>query len=239
MPRQPQPTPPAGPTYICGLDLGQTTDYTAVAILEKTEPQGQAHYGIRHLERFPLGTSYTAVADQVDALVRRPPLIDCALAVDQTGVGRAVVDLLRAREMPCHLLPITVTAGLKATKEEDGSRHVPKKDLVAAALVLAQARPARLIYSKGLAHAATLAKELESFRIKITAAANETFGAWREGQHDDLVFAVALACWVGQHVFTGAFDVQPDRRARLVDPIPQDAFLPDSIFLDEIGGIEL
>jgi hypothetical protein len=31
--------------------------------------------------------------------------------------------------------------------------------------------------------------------VKITAAANETFAAWREGAHDDLVLAVALACW--------------------------------------------
>ena len=30
---------------------------------------------------------------------------------------------------------------------------------------------------------------------RIFAAANETFGVWREGQHDDLVLAVALACW--------------------------------------------
>lgn len=26
-------------------------------------------------------------------------------------------------------------------------------------------------------------------------AANEMFGAWREGQHDDLVLAVAIAVW--------------------------------------------
>ncbi len=43
-----------------------------------------------------------------------------------------------------------------------------------------------------------LVRELENFRVKITAAANETFGAWREGQHDDLVIAVALACWLAE-----------------------------------------
>jgi hypothetical protein len=41
-------------------------------------------------------------------------------------------------------------------------------------------------------------KELESFRVKITASAHETFEAWRERDHDDLVLAVALAAWVGQ-----------------------------------------
>jgi hypothetical protein len=31
--------------------------------------------------------------------------------------------------------------------------------------------------------------------VKITPATNEVFGAWREGQHDDLVLAVAIAVW--------------------------------------------
>jgi hypothetical protein len=31
--------------------------------------------------------------------------------------------------------------------------------------------------------------------VKITPSGNEQYGAWREGEHDDLVLAVALACW--------------------------------------------
>ena len=46
---------------------------------------------------------------------------------------------------------------------------------------------------KLLREVAILIRELETFRVKITEAANETFGAWREGQHDDLLLAVALA----------------------------------------------
>ena len=34
-----------------------------------------------------------------------------------------------------------------------------------------------------------------AMEVKVSAAGNEQFGAWREGQHDDLVLAVALACW--------------------------------------------
>jgi hypothetical protein len=32
-------------------------------------------------------------------------------------------------------------------------------------------------------------------RVKTTPSGNEQFGAWRQGEHDDLVFAVALASW--------------------------------------------
>jgi hypothetical protein len=42
--------------------------------------------------------------------------------------------------------------------------------------------------------------ELLAFRAKVTASANETFEAWRERDHDDLVLAVATAAWVGEHV---------------------------------------
>jgi hypothetical protein len=49
----------------------------------------------------------------------------------------------------------------------------------------------------GLPEAALLVKELLNFKVRITDAANETFGAWREGQRDDTVLAVALAAWLG------------------------------------------
>jgi hypothetical protein len=39
------------------------------------------------------------------------------------------------------------------------------------------------------------AAEMAEMRAKVTAARNTQFGVWREGAHDDLVLAVALACW--------------------------------------------
>jgi hypothetical protein len=47
--------------------------------------------------------------------------------------------------------------------------------------------------------AKTLAEELGKFRVKINmASATESFEAWRERYHDDLVLAVALAAWAGE-----------------------------------------
>jgi hypothetical protein len=42
---------------------------------------------------------------------------------------------------------------------------------------------------------ATLVKEMAEMRVKISGSAHEQYGAWRSGEHDDLVLAVALACW--------------------------------------------
>ncbi len=40
---------------------------------------------------------------------------------------------------------------------------------------------------------------MQNFKVKITTSANETFGAWREGQHDDMVLSVAMAAWLGEN----------------------------------------
>jgi hypothetical protein len=43
-------------------------------------------------------------------------------------------------------------------------------------------------------------KGLLHFRAKIDSlTAHSSYGAWKEGQHDDLVLAVALAVWFAEH----------------------------------------
>ena len=45
----------------------------------------------------------------------------------------------------------------------------------------------------------SLIEELLNFWVKIDPlSAHDRFGVWREGQNDDLVLAVALACWWGE-----------------------------------------
>ncbi len=204
------PAAVSAPTMIVGLDLGQAADFTALAVLQQTfgpDPFSPgdtvSFYGVRHLERLPLGTPYTATAGRpsvlscVEKIVSAPPLAGSAtLAVDQTGVGRPVVDIFRQAGLPVALRPVTITGGTAVSENEDGW-HVPKKELVSTLQVLLQGR--RLQIVRRLKEADALMREMVNFKVKITAAANETFGAWREGQHDDLVLAVALAAWVGEH----------------------------------------
>jgi hypothetical protein len=163
---------------------------------------------LRHLQRFPLGTPYPAVVQAVVSLLGNVQLSDPSLAVDQTGVGRAVVDMLADAlrgQVSCLFFPITITAGHAVTGGEMDSLHVPKKELVGTLQLLFQTR--RLQVARTLPDAAVLVKELENFRVKITAARNETFASWREGQHDDLVLAVALAAWLGEQMLTTPDDL--------------------------------
>jgi hypothetical protein len=149
----------------------------------------------RHLERFPLHTPYPAIVERVVAILHTEPLAQraTALVVDQTGVGAPVIDLLRAADLgTAALIPVTITAGTTVTREHH-EYGVPKRDLVSAVAVLLESR--RLQIAETLPEARTLVKELSGFQRKITRLGNDTYEAWREGQHDDLVLAVALAGW--------------------------------------------
>ena len=67
---------------------------------------------------------------------------------------------------------------------------VPKGELVSRLQALLHA--GRLRIAASLPDAAVLARELQDFRVRFTEAGNATFNA-REGAHDDLVLALALA----------------------------------------------
>ncbi len=180
--------------YVLGLDLGKSQDFTALAVLERVRREAN-HYGVRYLKRWTLGTGYTAIVSDLAGLVAKEPLKGSALVVDETGVGKAVVDLLRAANLPVHLHPVLITAGHEVSLAESGSLHVPKKELVSTLQVLLQAHRLKVA---ALPERETLVKELLSFKVKISTAGNEIFESWRERDHDDLVLATALAAWYAE-----------------------------------------
>jgi hypothetical protein len=57
----------------------------------------------------------------------------------------------------------------------------------------------RLKVSPALPLAKVLTQEISTFKVKVNIApGTESFEAWRERDHDDLVLAVALACWFSE-----------------------------------------
>jgi hypothetical protein len=150
-------------------------------------------YHLRDLRRFPLGTPYPDIVEWVAGLMEHPQLRGATLVVDATGVGAAVLDLLRDRGLGP--VPVWITAGERAEGVGDGWR-VPKRDLVAVIQVLLQT--GRLKLAAGLPEVATLVQELREFRVRYTPTGRDVYGVWREGEHDDLVLALALAVWWGE-----------------------------------------
>jgi hypothetical protein len=186
---------------VVGLDLGQTTDPSALCVVEGTLADPDAYppvyrYDVRSMFRWPLQTDYTRIAADVARFFAREPLSGCTLVVDQTGLGRPVVDLLRRQGVECgRLVPVTITSGQGVSNAEGGGYHVAKAVLVSTLQVLLQGK--RLRFAEGLRETRTLLKELADYRMRISAALNELYSA-REGAHDDLVLSLALACWFGE-----------------------------------------
>jgi hypothetical protein len=208
--------------YYLGLDLGQSADYTALALIEQpvwvsrrwTSPatMDRRHYdlvrarsdlarppnpplSVRHLERFDLGTRYTTIVERIKEMAQEPPLseLPATLLVDKTGVGAAVLDAFDHSG----IRPTAVTIHGGSAVSRDPQRcgfRVPKRDLVSAVQVLLQT--GRLKIAASLPEAATLKKELLNFRVKVNpATAHDSYEHWREGDHDDLVLATAMPCW--------------------------------------------
>jgi hypothetical protein len=219
--------------FFAGLDLGQAVDFTALALLERppaTEGKNVG-YVVRYLKRFPLGAAYTDVVASMAQLARLPLLAQhVTIVLDQTGVGRALVDMLR-RAVAVPIVPVSITAGQTISEKDDGSQHVPKKELVTSLQLLLQGR--RLKIPRRLPENEALVRELENFRIKITASAHETFGAGGANQHDDLVMALALACWYAES--------HPHFSYRANAPRPSNnpfANVPKGVFqTDDDGGL--
>jgi hypothetical protein len=157
-------------------------------------PHPRRHYACRAIKRWPLGTSYPAIVEAVKKNFERPLFAGSDLILDYTGVGRPVYDLFRRSSIRARLVPVTITAGTVQTTDGQGF-HVAKVILIGNLQTLLQTR--RLQFADKMPEAAVLVRELQNYRVKVTQAANETFDA-REGQHDDTVLALALACWRGE-----------------------------------------
>lgn len=191
-----------------GIDFGQANDYTTLAILEKTtvltgaknhwnyERAKEERFSIRHLERLPLGTPYPLVVARIGQIVRSAPRKpDMWLCADATGVGRPVIDMIRDQRLGCMLYAVTVTSG--NTESSDSIYYnVPKSKLLNQLIL--QFESGTLKVSRHLDLAETLLEELAGLRVKVTSAGNDIYTTWRTNQHDDLLFAVALAHWLAQ-----------------------------------------
>jgi hypothetical protein len=144
----------------------------------------------------PLGTPYPLVADRIAAVARAaktagtPTISELGdhipIAVDATGIGRAVVDLLRERGL--EPFAVTLTSG-RLVRRSDRSISIPRATFLQP--VVAAVETGRLRVAP-CPHAAALLNELAALRQQ-GAGAIQGRGA---GHHVDMVVAIALAMWV-------------------------------------------
>jgi hypothetical protein len=210
--------------YVEGVDIGQSVDHTAIAVLQVTtrqdrlnatmddpkaepipmewyppggggikDPHGVARIDVRHLERLPLKMAYPAQVEHVKRLLNRPPLDrpNTDLVLDQTGVGRPVVDMFRQAGLDP--VAVTITAG-EGEGRGEGYRDFRVSKLMLVSRLQAMLHSGELKIVKVLEETQALAWELQDFRATASDAGNWSFGA-RSGRHDDLVLALAIGVW--------------------------------------------
>ena len=169
-------------------------------------------YDVVRLDRVPLRTSYAKVARGLVRLVKEfyeahvnsgdhdGGPVHVGLALDATGVGRAVAEIVhrevRERIKPGepHILWRPVVAhGGDSVSAGGGFLRVPKRDLITAGIVAYQSERVRV---GNLRHRDTLEQELTNYRLKQNAVSgHDSYSPLREGQHDDLLFATCLGLW--------------------------------------------
>jgi hypothetical protein len=219
-------------SYMVGLDLGQATDYSALAVVERVlvlpagisathyhrrtgtvvEPKLRTELRVRHLQRWDLGTPYPAIVADAARLMRSDQLRRAWLSYDATGVGRAVKDLFweafQAGDMGDQPPPAVTITGAEYVNEDS----VPKRNLIAAVQVPLQQGLLKITRCMPLAD--VLERELTGFRMKLTASGRDTYDIGRRAGagHGDLVIALALAARRANH------SVPPPIEEAAVDP---------------------
>lgn len=163
---------------------------------------------LRHAERIR-GKPYPEIVARVAELVGKLQPLGVSLVVDATGVGAPVVDLLRQAGLAP--VPVIITGGTSVSRDK-ATWHVPKRELIGA--VQATLQTARLRIAMNLPLADTLVRELDTFKVSVDPKTrHDSYAAWREADHDDLVLATALALWHRDRVWRN-FD--HDRLTRVV-----------------------
>ncbi len=188
--------------YVVGVSIGTMSQPTAIAVVEQeTRARGDwspenTGLSLRHLERVPLDMRYPEMVDHIDGLVARLAEEDSSsddpdLLLDVTGTGRSVGNLIEASGLKP--IRITITAGSGENEVKYNDWQLSKAELVGTLQVTLQTD--RLKMAAELDLVSTLVSELQTFKIRTTVINGNDPESWREGQFDDLVFAVGMAVW--------------------------------------------
>jgi hypothetical protein len=209
--------------YIIAVDIGKKRDFFATMVIRDVPRILEGvksldapdrivhHYQIVHASQAK-GLRFEQMTDAVLTLAGHKELTNNSdLLIDGTGVGEALVDLLRQKgALP---IPIVFTGGDQAREvyAEMGAVfgntpgrlqamrtikeiRVPKADLVSAGVLLAQ--QGRIGIAKGLPLKAEIERQFIGFRGKVNEKTGRIkYEAETEELHDDLIVCYLMAAW--------------------------------------------
>lgn len=153
--------------------------------------QREEHFIVRHLERIPAGTSFPDMANRcgdVAKAVRDRTRSRPEIYVDATGFGQPLMDEVERRGDYRRAYKVYFTYGDRRNEQGDEVR-LGKGWLVCRVKMRLQTGQIHLPKST---EAQTLAEELMDYEVQMVPDANDHYGAFRVGTHDELVTALGL-----------------------------------------------
>lgn len=199
--------------YGLGIDLGKQRDYAAFALIERVEKTIDPNFPtvnsrpirtkkirvvselhLKYLARIPLKTRYSKICENAKAIINNPDYVgDISLVVDRTGVGDAVMDMMYLYDLPP--IGISITNGSKVNSTKEGY-NVPKREIATSLVSAYQTQRFKMPPPSKLPIIETFVEELQGFKMKIDKeTGHDSYEAWLEKIHDDLVMAVGILVW--------------------------------------------
>lgn len=213
------------PLLVFAVDFGQRSDYTALTINQITTTpndmremakdamvQWRPKHELVDIRRWDLMTPYPQIVRDLRRMYDDPRITNYEkhLIIDVTGVGVAVNDTMREHkfEPTC----IYITSGhswhVERVRGLGVQFNVPKRELCYKVAVIFD--DGRIDICSELPLAKAMRDELLNFKVKITSSGNDTYEAWREGDHDDIVLSYAVGAWWVESVYIPPSLTQPD-----------------------------
>lgn len=188
-------------TFIISLDPAQLRDWSALCAVDMQYQAEKKRFGydLVAMNR-KQGLPYDQIVDWVAKTLKRPEFNrerPPEFVLDATGVGVAVRDMMAAKGI--RPKAVTITVG-EAYSRVGSQIHIGKARLIGTFLGAFDAGKVRVNPNMPIWPA--LEREMLSFRAEMSAQGRAKFEA-EQGEHDDMLFALAMAVWYGEEVLRG------------------------------------
>ncbi len=180
--------------FILGLSSGKAKGHAAIVLVETFgKYQINKRYNLRRVERFKLKSDDDIVNRIIEFLENNQLKGNVDLVTDiKASEQKLTSALTKAR-----LNPVPVTIIDEGTKtSDDGIYVLPRKELLTNLQLLYVAERLRLNPQLDLGK--VIREEILRFRVHKTPKNDDMGKSDKKPEYEDLIFALALACWYGQ-----------------------------------------
>jgi hypothetical protein len=191
-----------------GLDIGYKHDRSCACVIEvQLDSHSEQVFIVRYLKRWRQGLLYPSLVKQVERLYNHLKAtgkgvpVSTLFAVDSTGVGEGVsqlIDRILPREYVKHYY---ITGGISENEDNFGHIHIPKSQMISG--IVGAMSSGSLRIPKDIKDGDDMIKELLSYEIHISENTGRDSYNAPAGKFDDMVcsLGLSLACAVryGRH----------------------------------------